>query len=256
MGVRSTRVDLYGVLGVARSATVAELRRAYRRKALAHHPDRAGAASTSTFAGIADAYRVLSNPVARSAYDASLAEQDAWNAWNASSSGVSSMQGGSVRSGGLDWTVSTNRSNGADAAASAANRWKTPASATVVDFLPRVSGRLAALIQARIVAIAPDGLLELHLHRREAMTGGTAVIEMELKVVCPTCGGVARPRGVWCRSCEHQGFGVEDVPVGIRVPRHAESGSILAVSIPRALDSPVRVRFRVHGLRPLEGDDD
>jgi molecular chaperone DnaJ len=251
--VRSTRVDLYGVLGVARSATVAELRRAYRRKALAHHPDRAGAASASTFAGIADAYRVLSNPVARSAYDASLAEQDAWNA---SSAGGGSMPGGSVRSGGVDWTVSTNRSNGTGGAAGAASRWKATTPATIVDLLPRVSGRLDVLIQARIAAIAPDGLLELRLHRREATTGGTAVIEMPLKVVCPTCGGVARPRGVWCRSCEHQGFGMEDVAVAIRVPRHAESGSILAISIPGALDSPVRVRFRVHGLRPLEGDDD
>ena len=35
--------DLYGVLGIAeRSATEAELKRAYHKKSLIHHPDRPG----------------------------------------------------------------------------------------------------------------------------------------------------------------------------------------------------------------------
>ena len=89
--------DLYVVLGVARSATAADLRRAYRRLALAHHPDRAGAASAATFATIADAYRVLSNPLARSTYDATLVERAAWQR----------RDGGPVHSGGVDWKVGT-----------------------------------------------------------------------------------------------------------------------------------------------------
>ena len=62
--------DLYEVLGVAPSATTAELRRAYRRLALEHHPDRAGPQSAPRFAQIAEAYRMLSDPTARTAYDA------------------------------------------------------------------------------------------------------------------------------------------------------------------------------------------
>ena len=68
--------DLYAVLGVARAATGAEIRRAYRRLALAHHPDRAGAASAETFARIAEAYHMLSDPTARTAYDAHLFERE------------------------------------------------------------------------------------------------------------------------------------------------------------------------------------
>jgi molecular chaperone DnaJ len=230
--VPSTRVDLYGVLGVARSATFADLRRAYRRMALLYHPDRAGAASAPTFAVIADAYRVLSNPVARLAYDASLAEQDAWMARDA----------GTVHAGGMDWTVGT-------------TDWKAARAMPITDLLPRVSGRLEALVSSRVVAIDPDGCIEVHLNGREAASGGTAAIQMALKLVCASCGGVARPRGVWCRICEYEGTVNEEVTVHIRVPPRTHPGSVTTISVPRVVDSPLQIRFFVHGLRPVRTED-
>jgi molecular chaperone DnaJ len=52
--------DHYALLGVPRSVTRAELRRAYRLLALQLHPDRAGFGSTAMFQRVAEAYRVLS----------------------------------------------------------------------------------------------------------------------------------------------------------------------------------------------------
>lgn len=62
----------YQRLGVATDATAAELRSAYRRAAQAVHPDRAGEASSAAMASINEAYRVLSDPASRRAYDATL----------------------------------------------------------------------------------------------------------------------------------------------------------------------------------------
>src|SRR5215831_3068447 len=62
----------YSVLGLVDGAEAAEIRRAFRRLALRHHPDRAGEGSTELFQRIALAYEVLSDPIARSAYDARL----------------------------------------------------------------------------------------------------------------------------------------------------------------------------------------
>jgi curved DNA-binding protein CbpA len=61
--------DYYALLGIARSAGRAELRRAWRRLALRWHPDRAGDSATATFQKIQAAYAVLSDPMSRAAYD-------------------------------------------------------------------------------------------------------------------------------------------------------------------------------------------
>jgi len=68
-------VNHYHALGVSVSATTTAIRAAYRRLALALHPDRAGAEFTSAFQKIAAAYEVLSDPVKRARYDDALAHR-------------------------------------------------------------------------------------------------------------------------------------------------------------------------------------
>jgi len=61
----------YDRLGVAPSATDAEIRAAYRRRARAAHPDHAG--SAADMAALNEAWRVLSDPGRRAMYDRALA---------------------------------------------------------------------------------------------------------------------------------------------------------------------------------------
>lgn len=60
-------VDYYRVLGVERSADQEEIKRAYRRLASQHHPDKGG--DTQKFQEIQEAYAVLSDPAKKQAYD-------------------------------------------------------------------------------------------------------------------------------------------------------------------------------------------
>lgn len=64
----------YDVLGVAPDADAAEIRRAYRARARALHPDTAAAPDTVMgMSAVNEAWAVLRDPVRRRAYDATLA---------------------------------------------------------------------------------------------------------------------------------------------------------------------------------------
>ena len=59
--------DYYSILGVTRAATPEEIKKAYRRLASQHHPDKGG--DTARFQELEEAYRVLSDPQKRAAHD-------------------------------------------------------------------------------------------------------------------------------------------------------------------------------------------
>ena len=63
--------DYYEILGVARDASEQDLKSAYRKLALKHHPDRnqGDAAAEEAFKQAAEAYSVLSDPEKRARYD-------------------------------------------------------------------------------------------------------------------------------------------------------------------------------------------
>ncbi|KAJ2476115.1 hypothetical protein IWW56_005093 [Coemansia sp. RSA 2131] len=64
--------DYYELLGVSSTASEAEIRTAYMKKALSAHPDRnPSPTATQEFQQIADAYYTLSDPMRRSTYDQS-----------------------------------------------------------------------------------------------------------------------------------------------------------------------------------------
>ena len=77
-------MDHYETLQVSRAAEPEVIEKAYRVLALKYHPDRAPeqgrAQATRRFQSITEAYRVLSDPARRAAYDRTLPDDDA-RAW-------------------------------------------------------------------------------------------------------------------------------------------------------------------------------
>merc|ERR1711998_105775 len=62
----------YDILGVPRTASTEDVKKAYRKLALKWHPNRAPGAKSEVMAkfdGIAEAYEVLSNPARRAIFD-------------------------------------------------------------------------------------------------------------------------------------------------------------------------------------------
>ena len=63
--------DYYKILGVSKSASASEIKKAYRKKALQYHPDKnpGDANAEQQFKNAAEAYEILSDQQKRQQYD-------------------------------------------------------------------------------------------------------------------------------------------------------------------------------------------
>lgn len=202
------------MLGIGPTVGAAEIRRAYRQLALRHHPDRAGPAGTAMFQRIAEAYRVLSDPAARTSYDTGLRQSQARGAHHASQS--------------------TTRPSASRPAGGA------------VAVIARLSGSLETLLGRGVARARPNGVIELLMTPEEARRGGTVAIQLPLDVPCPTCGGLAGPGSLWCRRCEFAGTVVEDVTLHIAVPPLVPDGATFRLTGAGHGETPaLTIRIRV-----------
>lgn len=60
-------MNYYNILGIDKSASAEDIKKAYRKLASQHHPDKGG--DTSMFQQVEEAYRILSDPQKRQEYD-------------------------------------------------------------------------------------------------------------------------------------------------------------------------------------------
>ncbi|MCQ1949457.1 J domain-containing protein [Arthrobacter sp. zg-Y859] len=87
---------LYEVLGLARTASAAEIKAAYRKAARNSHPDQGG--TSESFHRVTEAYRVLSDPRRKAAYDRRFGQDTGAGAGGTSSSTSSGSGSGSPAS--------------------------------------------------------------------------------------------------------------------------------------------------------------
>jgi molecular chaperone DnaJ len=200
--------DYYALLGVDTEADTAELLRAWRRLALRWHPDRAGPGATTTFQKLLAAYTVLSDPVARAAYDR--------------------RRGARARNPGR-----------APDAPPAATR-----SAPAV-MLGRLCGSLNSLLACGVARRAEDDVIELFLRAQEAAQGGMVTISMRVPVRCPACAADAEGP---CAGCGGMRTVEELFSAWLAVRPGVADGTVLTPSaLLPGMVHPVSFRVRLRG---------
>ena len=210
--------DYYALLGVHEGADGEELRRAWRQLASRWHPDRAGDGATATFQQLSAAYAVLSDPVARAAYDRRRRAPEP-----AGASGPTSA-----------------------AAPSPPPRAARPPAPGVL--LTRISGALATLMACGVARDDEPGFITLVLRADEAAQGGMATVSMPVDLWCPGC--AAQERSAGCPTCGGTRRVRELFSAWLAVPTGVTSGEVLAPSVELpGMVEPVRFRIWIHGTK-------
>jgi DnaJ-class molecular chaperone len=218
----------YVILGVSPEADPDTIRSAYRALAKRHHPDRVGPGGTSRFREISEAYRILSDPVSRRAYNDQLNRQprreyggtESVFPWREVEAEPLVAEPVSIRR-----SFHTSRPSLEDDFLEWTTRHFT------ARHLPK-SGRTNQLD------------LDVILSRDEAEMGGVLPIQLPAFTTCSACGGSGRDWFSLCFHCRGQGVVEGQRTVRIRIPCMVLDGTVWEVPVFEAGLS-LRIRIRV-----------
>ena len=233
--------DYYKALGVPDTATEAEIRRAYRKLAKAHHPD-ANPGSEDRFKEISAAYEVLSDPAKRKEYDEVRRLGPLGGAFGGRGRGGAGGAGGP---GGFSFTTD----DIGDILGGLFGRFRG-------DGGPGGGGRTTTQPGPGRGA---DLEAELHLSFTDAVNGVTTTVNVTSETTCQTCHGSGAAPGTSPTVCpECSGRGVLDDNQGFfsfsrTCPRCAGRGMVVETPCPTCRGRGVEVRPRQVKVRVPAG---
>ncbi|MDP3741187.1 MAG: molecular chaperone DnaJ [bacterium] len=200
--------DYYEILGVAKGASKDEIRRAYRKLAHEHHPDKGGSGDEKKFRELNEAYEVLSDDGKRAQYD-----QYGQTFEQARAKGASGFGGFS----GFNDFSEFMRGFGD-------NFSRGPYSGMEFDFGDVFSDIFGSPRQARRTrGVDLETILELDF--LESVFGAEKEITLEKIDACVTCSGSGAAPGsevVTCPKCHGQGQIISRTKTILGTVQHAE----------------------------------
>ena len=240
------KADFYDLLGVARDASPEDIKKAYRKLAMQHHPDRnaGNAAAEQKFKALSEAYDVLKDEQKRAAYDRF---------------GHAAFENGGARPGGGDFGFATGfadifdemfgdfmgqRRGGAGGTNNRGNdlRYNLEVSLEEAFKGKQTTIRVTTLVPCEACSgngaapgSKPVSCPTCHGAGRVRAQQGFFTIER----TCPACHGAGRVIDNPCRSCSGQG----------RVRKEKS----LAVSIPAGVEDGTRIRLAGEGEAGVRG---
>lgn len=171
--------DYYQILGVERTATKDEIKKAYKKLALKYHPDRAPEAtkneSEEKFKEISEAAAVLGDDKKRQQYD---------------QFGSSAFQGGNAGFEGFDFS-------------DIMSQFRSGAFGDFDDIFDQLFGGTSRKGRGRKGA---DLLYEMEISLPEAATGVERSIQLNKLEHCPACQGKGATKFEQCHHCHGSGY--------------------------------------------------
>ncbi|MBL8748574.1 MAG: J domain-containing protein [Planctomycetes bacterium] len=213
--------DYYTTLGVSRTATADEIKRAYRKLAKEWHPDRHPPHKRKDvedkFKAIAEAHEVLSDPEKRKRYDA-LGEH-----WRHGQDFQPPPGGGGYR-----------QVDPEEFARMFGGRMGGGGGGGFSDFFAQMFGDMFAgggardgQARRRRAATGPDAEAEIEVKVGEALLGGKRSFQLRIAVPCEQCDGEGRIGSRTCPACGGLGSTQREKTVELTIPKDARDGQVL-----------------------------
>lgn len=214
--------DYYKMLGVARSASTDEIRKAFRKLARKYHPDvnPGDKKAEAKFKEINEAYEVLSDTEKRKKYD-TLGPN--WQEQFGPPSGFSGARrsyspGAGGRAQQFDFDASNFSDffetlfgrNGAGSATAG-----TRGAGTRNDMRRRTGDDIEQPVEVTL---------------QEAYVGGARTFNIQSTEICPTCQGTGEVSGKPCPTCSGQGMVPRNKRLQVKIPAGVDTGSKIRVA--------------------------
>jgi DnaJ-class molecular chaperone len=202
--------DFYQILGLPRTASADDIKKAYRRLARQFHPDlHSGtkkAEMEKKFKELNEANEVLSDPDKRKKYDQYGAQWEQAEAFE-----KARQQAGTQ---GFNWQQTGGESGG-------------EAFSDIFENLFSGRGRGGG----RGFAVPGEDLeTEVELSLREVLTGVTKRINLREPTTCSTCQGTGALRGRTCPTCHGTGSTAELKTIEVKIPAGVQDGTRVRVA--------------------------
>ena len=235
--------DYYSILGVEKSASTEEIKKAYRKLALKYHPDKGGGAeSEAKFKEASEAYAVLSDTGKRQQYDQFGAagvggNGQGFGGFDFSGADFGGFEGfedifssffGGSRQGGRRSKADMTRGRDVEVLLELSFeeavfgvekeiQVRMEATCTVCKGKGTESGKVATCDQC-----AGSGQVRM---ARQTMLG-----TFQQVVTCPKCAGVGEIVSDPCRGCKGDGRRMDEVQVSLKVPAGIADGQTIRVA--------------------------
>lgn len=277
--------DFYELLGITKSATVDDIKKAYRKLAVKHHPDKnpGDKQAEKKFKEISEAYETLSDPQKREMYDRFGKEGMQGFGGGGSHQGFSSMEdalrtfmgafgGGGGQGGGESIFESLfGFGSGGGGASYGGHQGASKKISLSISFEEAAKGVEKEAVITKFENCKDcngTGASSPKAIKKCSQCGGSGQVHQSrgffsMSTTCPTCHGNGQVITDRCKSCQGHGRVKDKHTISIKIPAGIDNGMTIKMSGHgdageaggRAGDLYVEVTVKPHDFFERHGDD-